>query len=152
MSLCELFLKLSGLPFGRRIFSKLFCLKAPYFGSVRPLFETVTSGRCEATIKKRRSVLNHIGTVHAIAMCNLAEAVGGLCVETSLAKNLRWIPKGMAVEYLKKAETDLRAICTVDPAALTAGENKVEVNIFDKSNQKVFRAEIVMYISERKPK
>ena len=61
---------------------------------------------------KRRAVTNHIGTVHAIAMCNLAELAAGTMTEISIPPSMRWLPKGMAVEYLKKAESDVEALAT----------------------------------------
>ncbi|MEO0337397.1 MAG: hotdog fold domain-containing protein, partial [Pseudomonadota bacterium] len=142
MSVFHMFSRLSGWPLGKYIFARLFCFKAPYFGTIKPIFYVVEPGKCVAKIKKRRAVLNHIGTVHAIAMCNLAEAVGGLCIEVTLPKHLRWIPRGMTVEYLKKAETELEGVCEIDADSLVVGDNKVEVGVFDKENQKVFRAVI----------
>ena len=53
-----------------------------------------------------------IGTVHAIALCNLAEFVGGLTCEVSIPRDMRWIPKGMDVRYLKKAVGRMRAVAT----------------------------------------
>lgn len=150
MDLLALFKKLSRFPGGKYLFSKLFCMKAPYFGSIYPRFQQLDSGRCVATMKKRRSVTNHIGSVHAIAMCNLAEAVAGLVVEASLPKNLRWIPKGMKVEYIKKAMSHLTATCLVNVSSLKPGEQPVAVDVTDKDNQVVFRAVITMYISEKK--
>ena len=50
---------------GKWAFSRLLCVKAPYFGSIRPRFEDLQPGRCEVRMRKRRAVLNHIGTVHA---------------------------------------------------------------------------------------
>lgn len=48
---------------------------------------------CEVVIPKRRSVQNHIGTVHAIAMCNgLEMAMGGLAESTIPPSSKRWIP------------------------------------------------------------
>ncbi len=141
---------LSRFPLGKCLFSKLFCLKAPYFGSIRPYFEEVKSGSCVVKVKNRRAVRNHIGSVHAIAMCNMAEAAAGLCIEVSLAKNLRWIPKKMEVEYLKKATRDVKAVCKLDPMKLVVGENPVLVDVFDLAGDKVFQAKITMYVSERK--
>lgn len=150
MNVLKLFQLFSKWPLGKKIFSWLFCLKAPYFGSIKPRFETIESGRCIVKMKKRRAILNHLGTVHAIAMCNLAEAAGGLCLEATLDRSRRWIPKGMRVEYLKKATSDLTAYCEFDPAGLSLGENEIEVNVFDRAGEKVFRAFITMYVSERK--
>lgn len=150
MDLLQLFNKLSRWPCGKFIFSKLFCMKAPYFGSIYPRFQLLETGKCIATMKKRRSVTNHIGSVHAIAMCNLAEAVAGLCVEASLPRNLRWIPKGMKVEYIKKAMSHLTATCMLNVTSLRPGEQPVSVDVTDQENQMVFRAVITMYISEKK--
>lgn len=71
---------------GLEIGSQLVCWKAPYFASISPRIETLEPGRGVATIRHRRKVTNHIGTVHAIAPCNLAEFVGGLaCTSASPA-------------------------------------------------------------------
>src|SRR4051812_22626770 len=100
--------RLSAMPGGKWIFSRLVCWRAPYFASIHPRFEELRSGYCEVHIKKRRAVLNHIGTVHAIAICNMAELAAGTMMEVTLPASQRWIPKGMTTEYLKKAETNLR--------------------------------------------
>lgn len=95
-------------PAGRWVFSRLICLKAPYFTTIAPRFVALDVGRCEVRIPDRRRVHNHIGTVHAIALCNLAELSAGLMAEVTVPPGMRWIPKGMSVEYLAKA----RARCT----------------------------------------
>ena len=66
------------------LFSRAVCFKAPYFGTISPLFTVLETGRCEAIIKDRRRVHNHIGTVHAIALCNLAELTAGVMTDASL--------------------------------------------------------------------
>ena len=63
-------------------------------------------------LRDRRAVHNHIGTVHAIALCNLAELCAGLMTDASLPRGMRWIPKGMSVRYLKKAHGTLRGVAT----------------------------------------
>jgi acyl-coenzyme A thioesterase PaaI-like protein len=144
--------QLSGYPGGKWLFSKLLCLKAPYFGSIRPVFEVLEPGRCEVRVAKRRRVTNHLGTVHAIAMCNAAELAGGTMTEVSMPPTHRWIPKGMTVEYLRKAETDLRAVAALDPIPDfgEATELPVTVNVTDTRGETVFRAVITMWISPKK--
>lgn len=145
--------RLSSLPMGKRTFSKMVAAKAPYFRSIDPLMEELAPGRCVASLKKRWRVTNHIGTVHAIAMCNLAEFAGGLMTEVSVpAATHRWIPKGMTVAYLRKAETDLRAVCTCDPLPVFGPEGfewPVTVNVEDRAGQPVFRAVITMWVSPK---
>jgi acyl-coenzyme A thioesterase PaaI-like protein len=134
------------------MFSQLVCWKAPYFGSIRPRFVELRPGYCEVRIKKRWAVLNHIGTVHAIAMCNMAEIAGGIMTDVTIPTTHRWIPKGMSVEYLKKAETDLRAVAALTPipAFEKAAELPVTINILDAKDQVVCRAVITMWVSPKK--
>ena len=111
----ELWNRSSALPQGRRVFSIAFSRKAPYFSSVHPLFIDVRPNYAELSIKKRRSVQNHIGTVHAIALCNGLEAAMGALAEASIPEGKRWIPKGMEVTYTAKADSDVRCIAETEP-------------------------------------
>lgn len=152
-STLDLWNKASALPAGKWTFTRMLCLKAPYFSRISPLFEELKPNSCKISIKKKRSVLNHIGTVHAIAMCNMAEVAGGTMTEVTVPATHRWIPKGMTVEYLKKAETDLIAIASPVEQNYDwdkAGEYLVNVDVFDKANEKVFHAKITMWISKKK--
>ena len=88
-SVLALYRRLAGWPAGRWLFSRLVCLKAPYFSSIAPRIEVLEPGRGIATLRHRRAVTNHIGTVHAIALCNLAEFVGGLTCDVSIPPTMR---------------------------------------------------------------
>ncbi|MFZ5855825.1 MAG: hotdog fold domain-containing protein [Chloroflexota bacterium] len=137
---------------GKWVFSQLVCWKAPYFGSIRPRFVELRPGYCEVRIQKRWAVLNHIGTVHAIAMCNMAEIAGGIMTDVTIPTTHRWIPKGMSVEYLKKAGTNLRAVAelTPIPAFGEGADLPVTINILDAKGQVVCRAVITMWVSPKK--
>lgn len=136
---------------GKWLFTRLVCLKAPYFGSIHPRFTALRPGYCEVHIKKRRAVLNHVGTVHAIAMCNMAELAGGTMTDVTIPVTHRWIPKGMTVEYLRKAKTNLHAIAELDPVPSFAGtlDLPVTVKVLDTNDELVFRAVITMRVSPR---
>lgn len=95
------------LPFGRKIFSAMFARKAPYFKTIKPLITELKPNFCQLTFKKRKAVQNHIGTVHAIAVCNGMEMAMGALAEASIPKHLRWLPKGMNVQYLAKTDSDV---------------------------------------------
>jgi acyl-coenzyme A thioesterase PaaI-like protein len=148
----SLWQKLSGKPGGKWFFSLMISRRAPYFTSISPLIKELRPGYCEVFSQKRRAVTNHIGTFHAIAMCNMAELAGGMLTEVSVPASHRWIPKGMSVEYLKKAETDLHAVAELKPLPRfgAAAELPVTVNVYDTSEQLVFRAVISMWISPKK--
>lgn len=142
----------SGSRFGRWLFSRLVCFKAPYFASIRPTFDVLEPGRAVARMRKRRKVTNHIGTVHAIAMANLCEFVAGTMTEVSVPRSMRWIPRGMQIDYLGKAKTNLRAEGTID--GIVEGEARdivVPVDVFDEQGNVVVHADITMYVTP-KPK
>ncbi|MEL7297506.1 MAG: hotdog fold domain-containing protein [Pseudomonadota bacterium] len=144
--------KLQGWPAGLNIFSRLVCWQAPYFATVRPRFTALKPGYAQATVRKRRRVTNHLGTVHAIAMANLCEFVGGTLMEVSIAPNMRWIPKGMDIRYLRKAETDVTATCEIADYDWEETQDVVlSVKVTDTSGETVATAEIPMYVSP-KPK
>ena len=102
-------------------------------------------------MKKRRAVHNHIGTVHAIAACNLAEMCAGTMIEASLPITMRWLPKAMTVQYLKKCETDLVGEATTnDFSDGPARDVIVGVDIKDTHGKIVVRVDITMYVSPKK--
>ena len=109
-------------PAGEWLFSRVVCFAAPYFGSIAPRITALEEGRCEARLRDRRAVHNHIGTVHAIALCNLAELCAGLMTDASLPRGMRWIPKGMSVRYLKKATGTLQGRATPEIPLVVASE------------------------------
>ena len=148
----KLFRLLGRTAAGRWTFTRIICAKAPYFASISPLIEELAPGRCVVLLRDRRRVRNHIGTVHAIAMCNAAELAGGLATDVSIAPTQRWIPKGMTVRYLHKAKGTLTATASVavPPADAPAQEAHALVEVRNAANELVFDADIVMWVSPRR--
>ncbi len=114
---------------GERLFSLAFAQKAPYFASIHPRFTVIEPNHAELVIPKRRSVQNHIGTVHAIALCNGLEAAMGALAESTIPKNKRWIPKGMDISYTAKATTDITCIAETDPEQWTGDNPDLHVRV-----------------------
>lgn len=108
-----------GPTLGARAFSRAFARKAPYFATVRPRFIVLEPDHVELVVPKRRRVHNHLGTVHAIALCNGLEAAMGALAEVSIAPDQRWIPKGMQVDYTAKATSDITCVAETDRAQWT---------------------------------
>lgn len=151
--LLKLYAKITRWPFGHWVFSKAVCFKAPFFGTIAPTIIRLEDSRCEAVIKDRRAVHNHIGSVHAIALCNLAELCAGVMTDASLPKDMRWIPKGMAVTYLKRAKGRMHAVATPMIPIISSGagyELPVNVDVTDAAGDTVFNAEIRMWMSPKK--
>lgn len=149
-----LYRTLSAKPLGRWLFARLICWKAPYFASISPSIQRLEPNCGEASIRHRRKLTNHIGTVHAIALCNLAEFIGGLTTDVSIPASMRWIPKGMTVEYLKKATGTLHALATpaFEPTQADQGyELPMDVVVSNDRGEAVFRARIAMWVSPKGP-
>ena len=145
--------RLERRPGGRWLFSRAVSWQAPYFSTIRPAVRVLAPGSCEVGMDKRRAVTNHIGSVHAIAMCNLAELAGGLMTDATVMPDYRWIPKGMTVEYRAIAKTDLIAHARPRDAdaPLTANADyPVVVDVRDSASQVVLHAEITMWLSRPK--
>jgi acyl-coenzyme A thioesterase PaaI-like protein len=121
--------KAAPLPLGSRVFSFVFARKAPYFATVRPRFTVLEPNRAELVIPDRRGVHNHIGTVHAIALCNGLEAAMGALAEATVPAHRRWIPKGMEVAYTAKATSDITCVAETDPDQWTGTDPDVPVRV-----------------------
>lgn len=147
----DLWNRTSRLPQGRRIFSVLFARKAPYFASIHPRFTEIRPNRAELVIRKRRSVTNHIGTVHAIALCNGLEAAMGALAEATIPADRRWIPKGMEVAYTAKADSDVTCIAETDAGQWTGDDPEVVVRVrgVRRDGTVVIEGVIRLHVTER---
>ena len=125
----DLWKKTSALPAGKRLFSIAFAQKAPYFATIHPRFTELRPNHAELVIPKRRGVHNHIGTVHAIALCNGLEAAMGALAEATIPKDKRWIPKGMEISYTAKATTDITCIAETDPEQWASDDPDLHVRV-----------------------
>lgn len=114
---------------GDRVFDFAFSQVAPYFWTIRPHFTVIEPNHAEVVIRKRRGVHNHIGTVHAIALCNGLEAAMGVLAEASIPARKRWIPKGMEVSYTAKATSDITCIAETDPEQWSSDEADLPVRV-----------------------
>lgn len=151
-SLLSLYRRFTRWPGGHGLFSRAVCFRAPYFATISPRFVALEPGRCEVRMHDRRRVHNHIGTVHAIALCNLAELSAGVMAEATIPAGMRWIPKGMAVEYLAKAVGTMHAVAAPEAPAVESAagyEWPVVVRVSDPAGTEIFRARITMWLSPR---
>lgn len=133
--------------FGPEAFSQMACQMAPYFATIKPMMTELAPGRGVVQVPFRTEVTNHLGTVHAIALCNAAELAAGMMTNVSIPEGARWIPVGMEVKYLAKAKTDVTAVA--DGSALdwqAAGDLVVPVEIRDSEGLLVFTARITMNV------
>jgi len=143
--------KAGQIPGGKWLLSKYIARKAPYFTSVNPELLELRENYCKILIKKRKAIENHIGTVHVIAICNELEMAMGVLAEASVPSHLRWIPKGMEVDYTAKAGSDITGVATVNAEDWKPGDLYVKIQAFDTSGVVVVDGRIKLWISEKPP-
>ena len=141
----------SGRPGGKRIFSMLLGRLVPYTGSMGATVEEIRPGYARATLRDRRKVRNHLRSVHAVALMNLAELATGLSLNYALPPSARSILKGLSIEYHKKARGTLTAEATAPMLAdNTERDLQVETAIRDQAGDVVATAKAHWLVGPRK--
>ncbi|MFI5309899.1 MAG: DUF4442 domain-containing protein [Gemmatimonadales bacterium] len=100
---------LSPLPGGRWLFTLLVKWMVPYTGSVSPRVEILEPGFARISITQRRGLEQHLRSIHAIALANVAEFASGAAMTTALPPGYRGIVTKISIEYFKKARGTVTA-------------------------------------------
>jgi uncharacterized protein (TIGR00369 family) len=135
--------RLSNLPGGKTLFSLLVGWMTPYSGTIGARVAELEPGWCRVTLRDRRRVRNHLASVHAMALANLAEMTSGLAVLVSLPPGVQGIVTGFSISYQKKARGLLTAECRVSGGGLdvtTEQEYEALVSITDTQGDLVAHA------------
>lgn len=119
------------LPLGRRLFNLLIGVTVPYAGSIAPQVVELSPGQARARMADRRRVRNHLRSLHAVALTNLAELTGNLALMSRQPpKGARWIITGFDSEFIKKARGTITADCSLpelDWSATQTLDGRVEL-------------------------
>jgi acyl-coenzyme A thioesterase PaaI-like protein len=138
------------LPGGRRLFSFLVGRMAPYSGTIAPRVQELAPGRARVAMRDRRRVRNHLRSVHAIALMNLAEMATGLAMLSGLPASARAILTGLSIDYSKKARGTLWAEANVEvPSSSERREYLLEAVIRDREGDEVARAQARWLVGPR---
>lgn len=111
---------LSKVPGGKALFSKLVGNAAPYTSTIGAQIEALEPRHATLTMRDRRAVRNHLGSIHAIALANLVEKTSGVAMMSGLPPGMRGIVTHIEITYVKKARGTLTA--TSNAPEITPGE------------------------------
>jgi acyl-coenzyme A thioesterase PaaI-like protein len=135
--------RLSPLPGGRWMFTQLIKRMIPYTGSVSPRVELLEPGHARISITQTRRLENHLNSIHAIALMNVAEFASGAAMTTALPPGYRGIVTKMTIEYFKKARGTVTAESRpVLPNLTVEGEYDFISEITDQKGDLVARATV----------
>ncbi|WP_043112220.1 DUF4442 domain-containing protein [Solimonas flava] len=128
-------------PLRRRATTLLFNSQVRFAGTAGLRFETLSEEQAVVVVRNRGKVQNHIGGVHAAAMALLAETATGAVFGMNVPDDRLPLLKCMHIDYVKRAQGDLRAIATLDAAprarivAEARGDLVVPVTITDAAGE-----------------
>lgn len=138
---------LSGLPGGKRLFSKAVGRMAPYTGTIDARVVALRSGYAKVQLKDRPGLRQHLGSVHAIALANLGELCTGLAMMYDFPSDAKGIVIEFGITYHKKARGLLTAECHTEVVTDSHEQQKeLEGIITDASGDVVARARALWLI------
>jgi acyl-coenzyme A thioesterase PaaI-like protein len=133
--------RLAPLPGGRWMFSLALGRLAPYTGTISPRVEELRRGYARVSMRDRRRVRNHLRSIHAVALTNLAEVSSGLALTYSLPPDARAILTGLSIEFLRKGRGRLTAEAELEPpGGNERKEYQFQSTIRDSDGETVARA------------
>ena len=135
--------RLAPLPGGRWLFSRLLRWVNPYSGAVGATVTTLEPGHAVVRLKERHGVHNHLNSVHAIALANIAELASGLAMLSALPDTARGIPIRLSIDFTKKARGVLSAEARIAlPDVTVDGTHDFTSTVTDASGDVVARATV----------
>ncbi len=131
----------------------LFGRMVPYSGSVGPRIRQLEPGLAKVEIPDRRSNRQHLGSVHAIALMNVAEQASGLAMMAGLPDGIRGIVTNISMQYFKKARGTITAVSKVEvPTVTTDTDFDVTADCLDREGTPVARATVRWRLGPVRPK
>jgi len=141
MNLITLWSRFSKFPGGPALFSRMLGWKIPYSSTIGAQIEELRVGHARVALPDRRRVRNHLRSIHAVALMNLAELTSGLAAIAGLPKGMRGILVGFRIEYLKKSRGRITATADFkQPLASSAKDYELTVELKDAKGDTVCRA------------
>lgn len=119
----------------------LFGKTVKYTGTTGQKVELLENNRSVITLKNKKSVQNHIGSVHAVASILIAESATGYLIGMNISDDCVPVIKTIKADYVKRAKGDMRAEAKLSPTQIKQiqssekGETVVPVIVTDSESK-----------------
>ncbi|WP_369600846.1 DUF4442 domain-containing protein [Hahella sp. SMD15-11] len=131
------------------VMSMFFHKAVKFTGTAGIEVEELTYNRCVVSLKNKKKVQNHIGSVHAVASTLIAESATGFMVGINIPETSVPVIKTMKLDFVKRAKGDMRAEATLTQEQIDMmrtqekGETSVKVVITDGEGKEPILAEMI---------
>ncbi|MBP9707682.1 MAG: DUF4442 domain-containing protein [Oligoflexales bacterium] len=138
---------LNKLYFGRSLYSFLLGKFVPYSGSIPFFVEELRPGYAKVAMRDCRKVRNHLKSIHAMALMNLAEISGGLALHAGMDEHTRGILKSLSINFLHKARGDTFAVCETEIRDYSSKKDvSLVIKIFSKEKEDAVAEAVALWL------
>jgi len=129
--------------------STFFGKMVKYTGTTGSIVEELTENRAVITLKNKKRVQNHIGSVHAVASILIAESVTGYLIGMNVPDSSVPVIKTIKADYVKRAKGDMKAVATLTDEQVQQirtqekGETVVKVTVTDGEDKEPVLMEMI---------
>jgi len=120
-----------------------------FTGTAGIKIEELTDRRAVISLKNKKSVQNHIGSVHAVASILIAESATGYLIGMNVPDTSVPVIKTIKADYVKRAKGNMKAVASLTEEQISAmqtldkGETVVPVIITDADGKEPILMEMV---------
>jgi len=140
-------------PGGRWLLSRIIGWRIPFTGKTYPLIEHMAPGEGRVSMKDRRSVRNHLRSIHFGAIATFAEFPSAIAMLAAAPPGIRYIMVELSIQFVKKARGRITASCQFDPALVVEvtepRDLPLNVDVVNASGERVAQARYVWRIAPK---
>lgn len=120
-----------------------------FTGTAGIKIEELSDRRAVISLKNKKSVQNHIGSVHAVASILIAESATGYLIGMNVPSTSVPVIKTIKADYVKRAKGNMKAVASLTEEQILAmqtlekGETTVSVVVSDADGKEPILMEMV---------
>ncbi len=137
-------------PLAKRRFTRATGARTPLLSALQVQFEELRPGLCRAAIEAHRRVRTAEGSIDSLAIGALAQLAATMVVEVSAPQTVQWWARGLTIEHLRRAESQVNALARLDKTEWCEGSTVgVPVTVRDGTGSEIARAVVSFAVAVR---